>query len=65
MARLQLKVMFEELTRRLPDMRLEPFYEPQYRAGAFTRGLIGLNAEFTRSEPEGDGALGMFPIAVQ
>ena len=65
MARLQLKVMFEELTRRLPDMRLEPFYEPQYRAGAFTRGLIGLNAEFDRSEPEGDGALCMFPIAVQ
>ena len=65
MARLQLKVMFEELTRRLPDMGLEPFYEPQYRAGAFTRGLIGLNVEFTRSEPEGDGALGMFPIAVQ
>lgn len=65
MARLQIKVMFEELTRRLPDMRLEPFYEPQYRAGAFTRGLTGLNAEFTRSEPEGDGSLGMFPIAVQ
>ena len=65
MARLQLKVMFEELTRRLPDMRLEPFFEPQYRAGAFTRGLIGLNAEFDRSEPEGDGSLGLFPIAVQ
>ena len=65
MARLQLKVMFEEMTRRLPDMSLEPFYEPQFRAGAFTRGLIGLNVEFTRSEPVGDGALGMFPIAVQ
>lgn len=65
MARLQIKVMFEELTRRLPDMRLEPYYEPQYRAGAFTRGLIGLNVEFTRTEPEGDGSLGMFPIAVQ
>ena len=65
MARLQLKVMFEELTRRLSDMSLEPYYEPQYRAGAFTRGLIGLNVEFTRSEPEGDGALGMFPVAVQ
>lgn len=65
MARLQLKVMFEELTRRLPDMRLEPFYEPSFRPGAFTRGLERLFVEFTRSEPEGDGALGMFPITVQ
>ncbi|WP_419850066.1 cytochrome P450 [Candidatus Poriferisocius sp.] len=65
LARLQLKVMFEELTRRLPDMRLEPFYAPHYRPGAFTRGLEGLNVEFTQSEPEGDGALGMFPITVQ
>ena len=65
LARLQLKVMFEELTRRLPDMRLEPFYAPRFRPGAFTRGLEGLNVEFTQSEPEGDGTLGMFPIAVQ
>ncbi|MCY3862712.1 MAG: cytochrome P450 [bacterium] len=65
LARLQLKVMFEEVTRRLPDMRLEPFYAPRYRPGAFTRGLEGLNVEFAQSEPEGDGALGMFPITVQ
>ena len=65
LARLELKIMFEEITRRLPDMRLEPFYEPRYRPGAFTRGLEGLNVEFTRSEPEGDGALGMFPVTVQ
>ncbi|MCY3962058.1 MAG: cytochrome P450 [bacterium] len=65
LARLQLKVMFEEVTRRLPDMRLEPFYAPRYRPGAFTRGLEGLNVEFAKSEPEGDGALGMFPITVQ
>ena len=65
LARLELKVMFEELTRRLPDMRMEPFYEPKFRPGAFTRGLEGLNVEFTQSEPEGDGALGMFPITVQ
>ena len=41
LARLQLKVMFEELTRRLPDMRLEPFYAPRYRPGAFTRAWRG------------------------
>lgn len=60
LARVELRIMFEEVLRRLPDLRLEPWFAPQIQPGAFTRGLTGLRVEFTPTEREGDGALGLF-----
>ncbi|HWE56250.1 MAG TPA: cytochrome P450 [Acidimicrobiales bacterium] len=47
LARLEIRVLFEELLRRLPDFRVAPGYEPQYAPGFFTRTLKELPIEFT------------------
>jgi cytochrome P450 family 142 subfamily A polypeptide 1 len=47
LARLELRVMFEELVRRLPDMRLVEGTVPEYVPGYFTRTLRELPVEFT------------------
>ena len=47
LARLELRVMFEELLRRLPDFRLAPGATPQIVPGYFTRTLRELPIEFT------------------
>ena len=47
LARLELRVMFEELLRRLPDFRLTPGAEPEIVPGYFTRTLRELPIEFT------------------
>jgi cholest-4-en-3-one 26-monooxygenase len=47
LARLELRVVFEELLRRLPDLRLAPGAEPSWVPNAFTRGLASLPLEFT------------------
>ncbi len=47
LARLEIRVMFEELLRRLPDMRLAPGPEPEIVPGYFTRTLKELGVEFT------------------
>jgi cytochrome P450 family 142 subfamily A polypeptide 1 len=49
LARLEIKVMFEELLRRIPDWRLQPFADPQIQPAAFARGLKSLRIEFTPS----------------
>ncbi len=47
LARLELRVMFEELMRRIPDLRLAPGPEPALVPGYFARTLRELQVEFT------------------
>src|SRR5262249_15044051 len=47
LARLELRVMFEELLRRLPDFRLAPGAVPEIVPGYFARTLRELPIEFT------------------
>ncbi len=47
LARLELRVMFEELLRRIPDFRLAPGPEPELVPGYFARTLRALPIEFT------------------
>ena len=47
LARLELRVLFEELLRRLPDFRLKPGFEAEFVPGFFTRTLKELPIEFT------------------
>ena len=49
LARLELRIVFEELLRRLPDFRLAPDAELEWIPNAFTRGLATLSVEFTPS----------------
>jgi cholest-4-en-3-one 26-monooxygenase len=60
LARLEIAIMFEELLRRLPDMRLRPYADPRYNPSAFARGLKDLHVEFTPTDREGDGSVGLF-----
>jgi cholest-4-en-3-one 26-monooxygenase len=47
LARLEIRVMFEELLRRLPDLRLAPWADPRRQPSAFACGLKDLRVEFT------------------
>ena len=47
LARLEIRVMFEELLRRIPDWRLAPGAEPTVVPSAFTRGYDAIPIEFT------------------
>jgi len=49
LARLEIKVMFEELLHRLPDMRLAPGADPQIVPAAFSRAYDSVPVEFTPS----------------
>ena len=49
LARLEIRVMFEELLRRLPDLRLAPWADPRRQPSAFACGLKDLRVEFTPS----------------
>lgn len=53
LARLEIRVMFEELLRRIPDWRLEAYADPQIQPAAFARGLKSLRIEFTPTAREG------------
>lgn len=53
LARLEIKVMIEELLRRLPDYRLQAYADPQIQPAAFARGLKNLRIEFTPARKEG------------
>lgn len=47
LARLEIRVMFEELLRRLPDIRVAPGHEVRWVPGAFVRGIEHLPVVFT------------------
>jgi cytochrome P450 family 142 subfamily A polypeptide 1 len=47
LARLELRVLFEELLRRLPGFRLVPGHEPEFAPGYFTRTLKEFWVEFS------------------
>ena len=47
LARLELRVLFEELLRRLPDFRLAPGADPEFAPGHFTRTYKEIHIEFT------------------
>ena len=51
LARLEIRVMFEELLRRIPDWRLAPGADPQVLPSAFTRGYDAVPIEFTPTTP--------------
>ncbi len=51
LARLELKVMFEELLRRLPDLHLADGAELPYRASNFISGAEAMPVEFTPVAP--------------
>jgi cholest-4-en-3-one 26-monooxygenase len=53
LARLELRVMFEELLRRLPDLELVSADEPAYRAANFVSGYETMPVRFTPTAPEG------------
>jgi cytochrome P450 family 142 subfamily A polypeptide 1 len=46
LARLEIRVMFEELLRRIPDMRLVPGAEPRRLPSAFAVGYDTIPVEF-------------------
>lgn len=47
LARIELRVMFEELLRRMPDWRLAPGADPQVLGATFTRAYDRVDIEFT------------------
>ena len=51
LARLELRVMFEELVRRMPDLELAPGAEPRRLPSAFAVGYASLPMTFTPSRP--------------
>jgi cytochrome P450 family 142 subfamily A polypeptide 1 len=53
LARLESRVMFRELLRRLPDIRLAPGATLHRRPSNFVSGLEGMRIEFTPTAPEG------------
>jgi cytochrome P450 family 142 subfamily A polypeptide 1 len=53
LARLEIRVMFEELLRRMPDIRLAAWADPRIQPAAFARGLKSLKVEFSPSAREG------------
>ena len=47
LARIEIKVMFEELLRRIPDWRIAPGTEPKIIPATFTRAYDAVHIEFT------------------
>jgi cytochrome P450 family 142 subfamily A polypeptide 1 len=55
LARLELKIMFEHLFRRLPDLELVSGTEPGYRPANFVSGYEEMRVRFTPTPPLGAG----------
>ena len=56
LARLEIRVMFEELVRRIPDWRLAPGAEPRIVPASFARAYDAVPIEFTPTSAEGPAA---------
>ena len=52
-ARLEIRLMFEELMKRIPEMRLEPGAEPRFQPNCFTRTPDAVRVEFDPAPPIG------------
>lgn len=50
-ARLEIRLMFEELMKRIPDMRLAPGAEPRFMPNCFARSPDAVKVEFTPTRP--------------
>jgi cytochrome P450 family 142 subfamily A polypeptide 1 len=50
LARLELRIMLDELVRRLPDLELAPGTRPTYTDSPFVRGFASMPAVFTPEE---------------
>lgn len=53
LARLELRVMFEQLLKRMPDMALVEEREPEYRPANFVSGYESMKVRFAPSKPVG------------
>jgi len=51
LARIEIRIMFEELLKRLPDWRLVPGTEPKILGATFTRAYDRVDIEFTPTTP--------------
>jgi cytochrome P450 len=49
LARMEIRVMYDELLRRLPDIHVVPGHDVRWTPGAFVRGIDHLPVEFTRA----------------
>ena len=49
LARMEIRVMYEELLRRVPDIHVVPGHKVRWTPGAFVRGIDQLPVEFTRA----------------
>ena len=49
LARMEIRVMYEELLRRLPDIHVVPGHDVRWTPGAFVRGIDHLPVEFSRA----------------
>jgi cytochrome P450 family 142 subfamily A polypeptide 1 len=49
LARMEIRVMYEELLRRLPDIHVVPGHDVRWTPGAFVRGIDRLPVEFTKA----------------
>lgn len=49
-ARLELRIMFEELIRRIPDMQMAPGFTPKMVPSSFTRGPEAVEVQFAPSK---------------
>jgi len=52
LARIELRVMFEELVRRIPDWRMAPDADPRILGATFTRAYDRVDIEFTPGRRE-------------
>lgn len=56
LARMEIKILLEEIFARLPDLGLKPGATPEWRPSSFIRGIKTMPVVFTATQPERAGA---------